>query len=185
MYEQRITQMSRDMEQVVASFSEEIKTLRTGRASATLVEDVLVSYYGTPTPLKHIASIAAPDPKMIVISPWDKSILSEVEQAIRTADLGISPVNDGTVVRVSIPPMTEDRRKELARKLHQMAEEVRVALRTIRRDAWEEIQGMEKQGKITEDDRYAAEKEVNTVIEEFHAKIESEVQAKDKEIMTV
>lgn len=173
------------MEKVVASFADELKALRTGRASAALVEDIVISYYGTPTPIKHVASITTPDPKMIVIAPWDKSVLGEVEYGVRNADLGFSPINDGTVVRVAIPPMTEDRRKELSKKLHQMAEEVNVALRTIRRDAWEEIQNLEKSGKITEDDRYAAEKEVNKVIDDFHQKIDGLVESKDQEIMTV
>lgn len=173
------------MDKVVSGFAENLKTLRTGRASAALVEDVLVSYYGTPTPLKHIASLATPDPKMIVVSPWDKSVLAEVEQAIRTSDLGVSPVNDGSAIRVAIPPLTEERRKELVRKLSQMAEEVRVALRTIRRDAWDKIQEEEKAAKISEDDLYAAEKELNTTIDDFHRKLDVLVGAKEKEIMTV
>ncbi len=185
MYQQHITRMSRDMEKTIASFVEDIKALRTGRASAALVEDIVVSYYGAPTPLRHVATITTPDTKMIVIAPWDKSVLSEVESAIRVAELGLNPVNDGAVVRVAIPPMTEDRRKELSKKLHQMAEEVRVALRIIRRNTWEEVQQMEQAAKITEDDRYVAEKEVNRVIDDFHTKIDGLVEAKDKEIMIV
>jgi len=185
MYQQRVKQVEADMTKVVGSFSDDLKQLRTGRASSALVEDVIVSFYGTPTPLKHVGSITTPDPNLIVVSPWDKSILGEIENAIRTSDLGVNPTNDGTVVRIAIPPMTEERRIELSKRLHQMAEEVRVALRTIRRDAWDEIQDMEKAGKISEDDRYAAEKELNKSIDDFHGKIDQAVEAKDKEMMTV
>jgi ribosome recycling factor len=185
MYQQRITQMMDGMEKVVASFTDNLKTLRTGRASATLVEDLLVPYYGTPTPLKHIASITTPDPKQIVISPWDKSALSEIETAVKLSDLGFSPTNDGNVVRLAISPLTEERRKELAKKLNLLAEEAKVALRTLRRDVWDEIQDMEKESRISEDDRYAAEKELNKAIDDFQAKIDERTTEKEKEIMTI
>ena len=185
MYQPKITELKHTMEKIVASFGDDLQMLRTGRASPALVEDVSVSYYGTPTPLKHIGSISSPDPHLIVISPWDKSVLGEIETAVRLSELGLSPVNDGAVIRLSIPPMTEDRRKELVKKLHQMAEEVKVALRATRRDVWDAIQKMEPTGEISEDDRYAAEKELNTIIDDYDTKVDEMVAAKDREIMTV
>lgn len=173
------------MAKVIASLAENLKTLRSGRASPALVEDITISYYGTPTPLKHVASITLSGPKLIVIAPWDKSILTEIENSIRLADIGINPINDGQVVRVAIPSLTEENRKELVKKLHLAVEEVRVALRTIRRDAWDEIQEMERGGKISEDDRYAAEKELNKLIEEMNGQVDDMTETKEKEIMTI
>jgi ribosome recycling factor len=185
MYQPRIQVMQKEMERVVNSFTEDLKTLRTGRASVGLIDDLIVSCYGAPTPLKHIASITNPDPKTMVISPWDKSLLTDIESTIRISDLGLNPVNDGTVIRLTIPPLTEERRKELSKRVERMAEEVRVALRTLRRLTWDEIQEMEKGGKISEDDLYAAEKQLNKIIDDFHTAIETLTQAKGKEIMTV
>lgn len=185
MYQQRIEQLKKDMETAVTAFTDELKTLRTGRASTALVEDVMVAYYGTQSPLKHVASISVPDPRLIIVSPWDKSMLTEIENALRFSDVGLNPVNDGTHIRLAIPPMTEERRRELSKKLHKMAEEVKVALRTLRRDVWDEIQDMERAGKISEDDRYDAEKLLNELIEKENKKIDGLVAAKEKEIMTI
>lgn len=185
MYQPRIDQAKRDMQKVLDGFTDDLKILRTGRATPSLVEDITISLYGTPTPLMHAATITSPDPKMVVIAPWDKSLLGEIENAIKISDLGVNPTNDGTVVRISIPPMTEDRRKELIKKLHQIAEETKVALRTMRRDVWAAIQAMEQDGKISEDDLYAAEKSLNQLIEDMNGAIDSKVEAKEKEIMTI
>ena len=185
MYQARISEAAREMDKVVQSFAADLRQLRTGRATPALVEDVIISLYGTPTPLKHAATITAPDPHLIVISPWDKSLLTEIENALRLSDLGVNPANDGTVVRVAIPPMTEERRKDLVKKLKTMAEEVKVALRTIRREAWDEIQDMEREGTISEDDRYAAEKELNTLIDRHNRTVDDLAAGKEKEILSI
>jgi ribosome recycling factor len=173
------------MGEVLDKFEAEIRNVRAGRATPSLVEEVVVSYYGTPTPLKEIAAISSPDPNLLVISPWDKSVLSDIEGAIQSSDLGITPTNDGSVLRISIPPLTEERRKELVKKVKEVAEGARVAMRNIRREIWDRVQTMERDGKITEDDRYLSEEVLNKTIAELNTKIEQTIEEKEKEILTV
>lgn len=166
-------------------FEAEIRNLRVGRATPGLVEQVVVNYYGTPTPLREVAAISSPDPNLLVISPWDKSVLAEIEGAIAASDLGLTPTNDGNLIRITVPPLTLERRKELVKKVKELAEQARVAQRTIRREVWDQVQAKEKEGKLTEDDRYLAEAQLNKMIGEMHTKIEEIIVTKEKEIMTV
>jgi len=185
MYQQEIRNLKTKFEQVIQKLKEDFATIRTGRASTGLVENVMVTYYGSTMPLKQMATLSTPDASQIVIQPWDKNALGDIELAIRNSDLNLSPTNDGNVVRVSLPPMTEERREELVRNIHRKGEEGRIALRSVRGETWEKIKKLEKNGKITEDDRYSAEKELNEIIDEFNKKIEAQIVEKEKELRLI
>jgi ribosome recycling factor len=163
----------------------ELRSLHSGRANSALVENLLVSYYGTQTPLKQMASISTPSPSTIQIQPWDVNSLGDIENAVRNSDLGLSPTNDGRTVRVSLPPMTEERRSELMKIVRTRAEETNISLRTSRGEAWEDIQTKERNGEITEDDKFAAKKEFDKLTEQYEEKIKDLVRNKEKEIMAI
>lgn len=185
MYQSIINSTKPKMQDVINQLNQEYKNLRIGKASASLVEGIKVEYYGTLTPLQQMASISTPDAKTITIQPWDKNNLGDVELAIRNADLGLNPVNDGNSVRINLPPLTEERRQELVKHIKVIAEEARVALRNIRGEVWNSIKALEKDKKLTEDDRYRAEEELNKIIDEFNRKIEEETDKKSAELMKV
>ena len=185
MYQTEMKIMKHKFEQVLAKLQEDFKGIRTGRASTGLVENIIVSYYGQSTPLKQMANLATPDASLITIQPWDKNALGDIELAIRNSELNLSPVNDGNVVRISLPPMTEERRIELIRSISKKAEEARIALRNVRQDAWDQIQKMQKESKITEDDKYTAEEEINKFISDYNKKIEETLKDKEKEIKSI
>lgn len=173
------------MEEVIDKFQEELKTLRIGRANPFLLENLLVSYYGTQTPLRQMASITLPDSGSILITPWDKNSLGDIELTIRNSDLGLSPINDGRAIRIVFPPLTQERRDEMIKLVSRLAEEARVGLRQLRQEAWIKIKNLEKEKKITEDDRYQAEEELNRLIEEFNNKISESVERKKEELREV
>lgn len=173
------------MDEAIGHFGEELKSINTGRASALLVEGVVVSYYGTPTPLKQVAAIATPDAHQIVITPWDRSVLADIELAIRNSDLNLSPTNDGKSVRLNLPPMTEERRQDLSKMVSKLSEEAKVALRNIRGEAWEKVQKAEKSSELTEDDRDSAKKDLNDLINKKNDIIDSISKEKQSEIMRV
>ncbi|MCX6765597.1 MAG: ribosome recycling factor [Candidatus Moranbacteria bacterium] len=185
MYESLIENKKEELDKAIERFKEEMGKLRTGRANPALVENVLVDYYGTKTPLNQLATISVPEPRLIVISPWDKNALTGIESAIKGSDLGLNPANDGQVVRVSIPALTEERRKELVKVLNQKAEEARIAVRTGREDVWKIIQDMEKKGKISEDDKFRSKDKLQKVVDEYNKQIEELRDKKEREIMTV
>lgn len=185
MYQDLIEKKKVEMENSIEHFKEELGQLRTGRASTALVENILVDYYGAKSPIKQVASITIPEPRSIVISPWDKGSLVGIESAIRESQLNLNPNNDGNVIRVNIPQLTEDRRKELAKVLNQKAEEARISIRKHREDVWEEIQEMEKSGKIGEDDKFAGKDKLQNVVDEYNKKIENIREGKEREILTV
>jgi ribosome recycling factor len=170
--------MGKAEEAMRRSFSE----IRTGRASPHLVEGLHVEYYGTPTLLKSLASITVPDARLIVIQPWDSSVILEIEKAIQKSNLGIVPVNDGKVVRLTIPHLTKERRQELARVVKAMSEEGRVSLRTIRRDANDAIKKLEADKKIGEDDRFKGQTEVQKITDKFIAEFDKLLMDKEKEL---
>lgn len=171
------------MEKALDSLSREFGKLRTGRASTSLVEDIKVDYYGAPTPLKQIASISIPDSRTIAIQPWDRNAFGDVEKAIQKSDLGLNPVNDGKVIRINIPQLTEERRKELVKLAKKYTEDARIAIRNIRRDANDSLKGMEKDKAITEDDLHRGQDEVQKLTDE-HIKMADELlDEKEKEIM--
>ncbi|MEK7143033.1 MAG: ribosome recycling factor, partial [Patescibacteria group bacterium] len=161
------------------------RSLRTGKANTALVENIQISYYGSNLPLKQMANLSAPNPNTIVIQPWDANALGDIELAIRNSQIGLNPSNDGRIIRLTLPPMTAERREELVKMIHQMAEECRVVLRNLREDAWREIKKLESQKQITEDDRYRAEKELNQLIEKYNLKINQSIEDKEKDIRTV
>jgi len=173
------------MDEVATKLKEDLQTVRTGKASASLVDNIIVSYYGAQTPLKQMAQISTPDSNLITIQPWDTNSLGDIEIALRNANLGFGVTNDGRVVRVSLPPMTEERRLEFIKLIHQKAEAARIVLRNLREEAWREIQKEEKAGELTEDDRYQGEKDLNKMIEDANKKILEMIDAKEKELKTI
>ena len=161
----------------------ELAAVRTGRASTALIENIKVEYYGTMTPLNQVASLAVPDPSMITVQPWDPSVLATIEKVIRSSDLGLNPVNDGKILKVPIPPLTEDRRKELVKHLHKSMENHRTAVRNIRRDSNEELKKLLKDKKISEDDERRALEEIQKLTDDFMEKLESQAKSKEREIL--
>lgn len=173
------------MEDVITATKRSFAGVRTGRANPALLDRIVVTYYGTPTPLNQMANISTPEPRLLVITPWDKSVLKDVEKAILTSDLGLVPTNDGTVIRIAIPQLTEERRKELARLVRKDAEELRVRIRNIRRDLNDSIKKLEKNGDISEDDSRRFQDNVQEMTDKYIAEIDELLDAKEKEIMEV
>jgi ribosome recycling factor len=171
------------MDKVLTDVQQEMAHVRTGRASISLLDSVRVDYYGSPVPLNQVAQLHVPEPAMITVQPWDTSQIREIEKAIRNADLGLNPSNDGKIVRVPIPPLTEERRRELAKKLSHIAEERRVSLRNIRRDANEDLKKMLKDKSISEDDERQALTNIQKLTDAQIAKIDQAAKAKEKEIL--
>lgn len=171
------------MKKTVESVKREFTEVRTGRASPSLVEGVLVDYYGTKTPIKQLATISTPDARLIAIHPWDASIIGAVEKAILQANLGLTPNNDGKIIRISIPHLTDERREELGKIVKRVAENGRVSLRTARRDANENLKQLEKNKAIAEDDRFKSQDEVQKLIDKYIAQIDEILEAKEKEII--
>jgi ribosome recycling factor len=171
------------MEKVLADLQQEMAHIRTGRASISLLDSVRVEYYGAPVPLNQVAQLHVPEPAMITVQPWDPSMIGPIEKAIRNADLGLNPSNDGKLVRVPIPPLTEERRRELAKRLNHIAEERRVALRNIRRDANEQLKKMLKDKLISEDEERQALELIQKLTDSYIGKIDQAAKAKEKEIL--
>ena len=174
-----------EMEKAVEAFRHELTRVRTGRASTGLVEGLQVNYYGAKTPIRQVASLAAPEPRLIIITPYDKTALHEIEKAIQSSDLGLTPQNDGKIIRIPIPELTQDRRKELVKHIKKTAEDYRVSVRNHRRDANDMLKELHKEKKITEDDLRATEAKVQQFTTEFIEKIDKILAAKDAEIMEV
>lgn len=173
------------MKKAVEVVNRELSTVRTGRASPGLVEHIKIDYYGTHTPLKQLASISTPDAKLIVIQPWDPSSMPEIEKALLKSELGISPVNDGKLIRLAIPQLTQERREELAKLVKKMTEEGRVSIRSVRRDANEHIKKIEKDKNITEDESFKGIGDVQKLTDKYIAKIEEVLKTKEKELAEV
>ncbi len=170
------------MEAALEAVKKQFSTIRTGRAHPRLVEGIRVDYYGTKTPLKQLASITAPEPRLIVIQPWDRNSMSMIEKAILTSEVGITPANDGKVIRLSMPQLTHERREELARVLHKVAEEGRVSVRNSRHAANEEAVKLEKDNKMTEDDKFETKDKVQKLTDEYIEKIDTALKDKETEI---
>jgi ribosome recycling factor len=180
-----ISQKEPDFGKALEHFQNELKALRTGRASAGLVENLSVEYYGTKTPLLSLAQIMVPEPRLIQIQPYDKSALKDIEKAIQASNIGINPVNDGSVIRLTIPSMTEERRKELKKAVSQNAEKARVSVRNIREEIVKEIQKMEKDGKISEDEKMSAKDDLQKMVDKYNEQIKEIAEAKENEVMTI
>jgi ribosome recycling factor len=173
------------MDKAIEDLRAELAAVRTGRASVNLLESVRVDYYGTPTPLNQVATLSVPDASMVVVQPWDVTQLGPIEKAIRAGDLGLNPMNDGKAVRVPIPPLNEERRKDLVKHLHGVVESHRVAVRNIRRDANEHVKKLAKDKKISEDEDRKAHDEVQKLTDDFIKKIDELSKVKEQEIMKV
>ncbi len=173
------------MQDVITHFEGELKSVRTGRAHGGLVENITVSYYGTETPIKQMAGITVPEATQLLITPWDRQALGDIEQAIRQANLGINPTNDGQAIRIILPALNEERRRDLVKQIGTMAETARISLRNLRKDAWEQVQKAEKSGDLPEDDRYRGEEELNKLIDDFNKQVEEKVKAKEQELMSL
>ena len=173
------------MEATIERFRSQLQRVRTGRASTGLVESLKVNCYGTATPLNQIANISVPDPRTVAISPYDPTVLPDIEKAVLASDLGISPANDGKVVRLAIPPLTEERRKDLVKQVKKIAEEHKVRIREARRDANAMLKQMESDGELPKDDRRRAEKDVQDLTDEFIKKADDTSSQKEKEILQV
>lgn len=173
------------MEKAVSSLSRELASVRAGRASANLLDKISVEYYGAPTPVNQLASISVPEARMLVIQPYDKSVLGDIEKAILKSDLGLTPSNDGSIIRLSIPALTEERRKELVKLVKKYAEEAKVAVRNIRRDGNDDLKKLEKNGEITEDELRNNTESVQKLTDEYIVKVDNVAKDKEKEIMEV
>lgn len=171
------------MKKAFDSVTREFSEVRTGRANPSLVEGLHVDYYGTPTLLKQLASISVPDQHLIIIQPWDATAIQEIEKSIMKSNLGINPSNDGKVVRLSVPPLSKERRQELVKLVHSMSEEGRVSLRTIRRDAKEALEKLEKDKLVPEDDKFRGIDELQKLVDKYIARIEELLKNKEKEVL--
>ena len=173
------------MSKRVDAYESELKTIRAGRASAAVLDKIAIDYYGVPTPIQQVGQISSPEPRMLVIQPYDPSILKEISKAIEISDLGITPQNDGKVIRLSFPPLTEERRKELVKTVKKYTEEAKVQVRNVRRDALDDFKKQKKNGEITEDDVKDAEKDIQALTDKYTKEIDSICAAKEKEITEV
>jgi ribosome recycling factor len=173
------------MKKTIASLKDDLASIRTGRASAALFDKIRVDYYGEKSPLNQVANISIPEARLIVIQPWDRAMIGEIEKAIRTSELSLNPSNDGKVIRISIPPLTEERRKDLAKQAKNLAEQSRVAIRNIRRDGNEELKKAQKNGELTEDEEAKAETELQNLTDKYIKEINHILEEKEKEIMEV
>jgi ribosome recycling factor len=177
--------MKTRMDKAITDLQHEMASIRTGRAAISLLDNIRVDYYGTPTPLNQIGNLHVPEPSMITIQPWDVSQIGAIEKAIRVSDLGLNPSNDGKIVRLPIPPLTEERRKDLVKKLHAAAEHHRVSVRNIRRDANDAVKKLLKDKKVTEDDEKRAHDEIQKLTDSYMAKIDQASKTKEKEILEI
>lgn len=179
------TNLKERMEKTINVYSEKLAEVRAGRANPAILNKVKIDYYGTPTPINQVAGISVPEARMILIQPWDASILKDIEKAILASDIGINPNNDGKVIRLAFPELNEERRKELVKEIKKMAEEVKIAVRAVRRDGIEEAKSEQKQGNITEDELKQAENEIQKITDKNIEEIDEILSKKEKEIMSV
>ena len=171
------------MKKSIAALKKDLKRVRTGRASLSLLDGIKVDYYGTLTPLNQIATLAAPESRLITIQPWDTTVIKEIEKAILKSDLGLTPSSDGKIIRIAIPPLTEQRRKELVKVVHKISEEYKVSVRNLRRDANELIKDIKKDGKISEDDAFKSQEKIQKITDEHISLVDACYKEKEKEIL--
>ena len=176
---------SRRMEKALEHLSEEFGGVRAGRANAKVLDRITVEYYGSETPLNGVATISSPDARTLVISPWDTKLLKDIQKAIQISDLGINPQNDGRVIRLVFPQLTEDRRKDLVKQVKKYAEDAKVAMRNIRRDGMDYVKKLKKNNEITEDDQKKAEKDLQDLLDKYIKKVDDACAAKEKELMAI
>lgn len=172
-------------EKAVQHLKNGLKQIRTGRANPALVENLNVEYYGTKTPLQQLSNITTPDPKSILVQPWDKNALKDIERAIQSSSLGLNPVNEGSVIRIPIPPLTEERRTELAKIVHEKVEQAKISIRNVREEIWKTTKDQKNDGQISEDEMFKQQKDLQKIVEEFNEQIKNIGSEKEKEIMTL
>ncbi|MFQ6033823.1 MAG: ribosome recycling factor [Candidatus Bipolaricaulia bacterium] len=185
MVEELIQEMRARMEKSIKILEDELRRIRTGRANPALIEDIKVDYYGAPTPLKHIATITAPDPDQLIVHPYDPSQKEAIQRGVLEANLGFNPQMEEELIRIKIPNLAQERREELVRIIHEKGEEIKISLRNIRRDTKEQAEKLEKEGEITEDDLYRGREEMDKVIHEFSERVDRLVQEKEEQIRTI
>lgn len=173
------------MDKAIEAFRRDLGKVRTGRASLSLLDDVKIDYYGTPTLLSQVGTLAVPEPRLITIQPWEKNLIPEIEKAILKSDLGLNPNSDGVLVRIAIPALTEDRRKEMVKLIKRMGEEAKIAVRNARRDANDNLKKLQKDKDITEDDQKRTEKEIQELTDQFVKSIDDILENKEKEVMEI
>jgi len=173
------------MDKAIEHLHHELATIRTGKANASLLDSIQVEYFGQKVPLKQVANVAVPDPRLITVQPWDKTVVPDIEKAIQASELGLNPQSDGTLIRLPVPPLTEERRKELVKVARRMAEEARVALRNIRRHANDELKKLEKSHEISEDNMHTKQEEIQKVTDAHVKNVDATLEAKEKEIMEI
>ena len=178
-------EFERRMGKAVEHLQDEFGAVRAGRANAKVLDRITVEYYGSETPLNGVATISSPDARTLVISPWDTKLLKDIAKAIQVSDLGINPQNDGRVIRLTFPQLTEERRKELAKQVKKYAEDAKVAMRNIRRDGMDYVKKLKKNSEITEDDQKKAEKDLQTLLDKYIKKVDEALAAKEKELMAI
>ena len=185
MFDDVIRRSRAGMEKAIDALKKELSKVRTGRASTTLLDDIRIDYYGTPTPLNQVGTLTVPEPRLITIQPWEKNLIPEIEKSILKSDLGLNPSSDGQLVRIAIPPLTEDRRKEMVKLTKRIGEEAKIAIRNSRRDANESLKKLEKDKEISEDDLKRGEKEIQDLTDAFVKKVDEVVATKEKEVMEI
>ncbi len=173
------------MNKTIAVLERDYKSIRAGRANAAVLDRITVDYYGAPTPIEQMAAVSVPEPRVLMISPWDATTLKDIEKAILVSDIGINPQNDGRVIRLSFPPLTEERRKEIVKDVKKLAEDNKVAIRNTRRDALEKLKGLKKANSITEDDVSNGEKKIQNITDKFCKEIDELASIKEKEILEI
>ena len=174
--------LQQQMEKTIEALKHEFSTIRAGRANAQMLDKIRVDYYGTPTPINQVGSISVPEPRTLMINPWDKSAMKDIETAIRNSDLGLNPTNDGEVIRLNVPALTEERRKELCKQAKKASEEFKVRLRNERRDANDKLKKLEKEGEITEDDLKKAQDNVQKMTDKYSKEVDVLLEVKEKDI---
>lgn len=180
-----LSNIEEKMKKSVSVFSESLSEIRAGRANPAILNKVMISYYGVPTPINQVAGISVPEARMIVIQPWDASVLKEIEKSILASDIGINPNNDGKVIRLNFPELTEERRKDLVKDIRKMTEDARVSVRSVRRDGMDMVKDLNKKSEITEDELRADEDAIQKLTDKYIAEIDKISENKEKEIMTV
>ncbi|GAB0167134.1 ribosome recycling factor [Lysinibacillus sp. CTST325] len=185
MAKQVLEQAKEKMNKTIAAFSRELSSIRAGRANAALLDRITVDYYGAPTPINQLGGVSVPEARLLVITPYDKTILGEIEKAIMKSDIGITPTNDGSVIRLMIPALTEDRRKDLVKQVKKEAEDAKIAVRNVRRDANDDLKKLEKAGEITEDDLRGYGEDIQKLTDDFIVKVDQVTKEKEKEILEV
>ncbi|MFP3916218.1 ribosome recycling factor [Lysinibacillus telephonicus] len=185
MPKQVLEQAKDKMNKTISAFTRELASIRAGRANASLLDRITVDYYGAPTPINQLAGVSVPEARLLVITPYDKTILGEIEKAIMKSDIGITPTNDGNVIRLTIPALTEERRKDLVKVVKKEAEDAKIAIRNVRRDANDDLKKLEKNGDITEDDLRGYSDDIQKLTDEYIVKVDEVAKDKEKEILSI